>query len=130
MVDIYGDEQVVKWRRTYDSPPPMLDLDDKRHPKFDPRYRDLPEEILPRSESLKNTVDRVLPLWHDVIAKDVMSGKKVLIVCHMNALRALVKHLSSFSEDQILDYNIPTATPLVYEFDENLKMLNNYYLID
>ena len=90
----------------------------------------LPPDILPRAESLKNTVDRVVPFWLDVISPDVYENKKVLIVSHMNSLRALVKHLSNMNEQQILGFNIPTATPLVYELDENLKIINSYFDIE
>ena len=93
-------------------------------------YRNLPIDVLPRTESLKTTVDRVLPYWYDTIVPDVLQGKNVIVVAHGNSLRAIVKHLSGMNEKEILAYNIPTACPLVFEFDEKLKPLKNYYLID
>ena len=118
------------WRRSYDIPPPALDDNDERHPKFAAHYSRLPTDALPNTESLKITVDRVLPYWHDTIAPAVMDHKHICIVAHGNSLRAIVKHLSGMSEDEILKYNIPTAVPFVYEFDQDLNPLKNYYLLD
>jgi 2,3-bisphosphoglycerate-dependent phosphoglycerate mutase len=126
----HGEEQVLIWRRSYDIPPPELEMIDPRHPQFERMYRNLPIDVLPRTESLKTTVDRVLPFWYDTIAPDVLQGKNVIVVAHGNSLRAIVKHLSGMNEKEILAYNIPTACPLVFEFDEKLKPLKNYYLID
>jgi 2,3-bisphosphoglycerate-dependent phosphoglycerate mutase len=126
----HGEEQVLVWRRSYDIPPPELTLDDERHPKFDQRYSGLPLDVLPKTESLKLTVDRVLPYWYDAICPAVLQDKKVVVVAHGNSLRAIVKHLSGMGEKEIIKYNIPTACPLVYEFDANLKPIKNYYLLD
>ena len=108
----------------------MLDLTDERHPRFERRYQGLPLDALPRTESLKITVDRVLPFWYDTIAPQIMDGRNVIVVAHGNSLRAIVKHLSKMSEEEILAYNIPTACPLVYEFDQDMNATKNYYLID
>ena len=126
----HGEEQVLQWRRSYDIPPPELDLDDERHPRFDRRYGLLPPDVLPRTESLKITVDRVLPYWNDTICPQVMQGQRVVVCAHGNSLRAIVKYLAGMSEQEILAYNIPTACPLVFEFDENMRPLTNYYLLD
>ncbi|MCK5012689.1 MAG: 2,3-diphosphoglycerate-dependent phosphoglycerate mutase [Candidatus Omnitrophica bacterium] len=126
----YGDEQVLIWRRSYNTCPPELEKDDQRYPGSDPRYKDLDETDLPVTESLESTVKRFIPYWKDVIVKDILSGKKVLIAAHGNSLRALVKHLDSVSEDDILKLNIPTGIPLVYELDEDLKPIKHYYLGD
>lgn len=126
----FGDEQVHIWRRSYDTPPPDLDKSDERWPGHDPRYSSVPADQLPLTESLKTTVDRVVPYWEEVIAPAVKAGKKVLIAAHGNSLRALVKYLDGISEEEILKLNIPTGSPLVYELDENLKPIKNYYLGD
>jgi 2,3-bisphosphoglycerate-dependent phosphoglycerate mutase len=126
----FGEEQVKIWRRSYDVPPPPLDLDDPRHPRHDPRYAGLPEKDLPRCECLKDTVNRMLPYWHSTIAPVVESGKKVLIVAHGNSLRALVKYLDNISDDAIVSLNIPTGIPLVYELDAAMKPIRSYYLAD
>ena len=124
----YGDDQVLIWRRSYNIKPPELDQDDDRHPRFDKKYENLDSKSLPSSECLKDTVERFLPYWEETISPNVKNGKKVMIVAHGNSLRALVKHLDKISDDKILDLNIPTGTPLVYELDENLNPLKNYYL--
>ncbi|MFL2994280.1 MAG: 2,3-diphosphoglycerate-dependent phosphoglycerate mutase [Candidatus Neomarinimicrobiota bacterium] len=124
----YGDDQVLIWRRSYDIKPPELDQDDDRHPRFDKKYENLDSKILPSSECLKDTVERFLPYWEETISPNVKNGKKVMIVAHGNSLRALVKHLDKISDDKILGLNIPTGTPLVYELDEDLNPLKNYYL--
>ena len=126
----HGEEQVLKWRRSYDIPPPELEMDDERHPRFDRRYGLLPPDVLPRTESLKITVDRVLPYWNDTICPQGMQGQRVVVCAHGNSLRAIVKYLAGMTEEEIIAYNIPTACPLVFEFDENLKPLKNYYLLD
>jgi 2,3-bisphosphoglycerate-dependent phosphoglycerate mutase len=126
----YGDDQVLIWRRSYDTPPPDLEKDDERYPGHDPRYADLSEDQLPTTECLKDTVARFLPMWHEVIAPVVKSGKKVLIAAHGNSLRALVKYLDDISEEEIVSLNIPTGIPLVYELDEDLTPIKHYYLGD
>ncbi len=126
----YGEEQVKLWRRSYDVPPPALNLDDERHPRFDRRYAGLKPEELPATESLKITLDRVLPFWHNVLAPDIKAGKRLLVVAHGNSLRALVKYLDNMSEAEILELNIPTGIPLVYELDADLKPVKHYYLGD
>ena len=124
----YGEEQVQLWRRSFDVRPPPLDADDPRHPRRDPRYRDLGPEELPDSECLRDTLARVLPCWQECIAPAAASGKRLLIVAHGNSLRALVKHLDRVSDAEIVDLNIPTGIPLVYDLDEQLKPLGHYYL--
>lgn len=126
----HGEAQVKIWRRSYDIPPPELDLDDVRHPSFEKMYQHVPADALPRTESLKTTCDRVLPYWNDTIAPSVMEGKNVVVVAHGNSLRAVVKHLAGMDEKEILEYNIPNACPLVFEFDEKLSPIKHYYLID
>lgn len=126
----FGEEQVKIWRRSYDIPPPPLEANDSRSPAFDPRYKDLKKSEIPLTECLKDTVARVLPCWNEVIAPAIQSGKKVLIAAHGNSLRALVKYLDNIPEDVIVGMNIPTGMPLVYELDNNLKPIKNYYLGD
>jgi 2,3-bisphosphoglycerate-dependent phosphoglycerate mutase len=121
---------VLIWRRSYDIPPPPLETSDPRHPSHDPRYKDLAPSELPATESLKDTVARFLPYWHDTIAPSIKSGKRVIIAAHGNSLRALVKYLDDISESAIVELNIPTGIPLVYELDDNLKPLRHYYLGD
>ncbi|NYE24742.1 2,3-diphosphoglycerate-dependent phosphoglycerate mutase [Pigmentiphaga litoralis] len=124
----YGDEQVLIWRRAYAIAPNPLDIDDERHPRFDPRYSALSAAELPATECLKDTVERVVPYWNESIAPAIKAGKRVLIAAHGNSLRALIKHLDNVSDDEIVGLNIPTAQPLVYELDENLKPIKHYYL--
>lgn len=126
----YGDEQVLQWRRSYDIPPPALEKGDKRYPGHDPRYTGLRDDELPLTESLKDTVSRFLPYWHEVISPSVKSGKRVLISAHGNSLRALVKYLDNVTEEDIIKLNIPTGIPLVYELDDDLKPIGHYYLGD
>lgn len=126
----HGDEQVHIWRRSYDIPPPALTTDDERHPGHDPRYASLSPDELPLTESLKLTVERFLPYWHETIAPTIKSGKKVIIAAHGNSLRALVKYLDDVSEEEIVGLNIPTGIPLVYELDESLRPIKHYYLGD
>ena len=126
----YGDAQVKLWRRSYDIRPPALEVQDPRHPCHDPRYRHVPTEQLPAAESLKDTGARFLPYWHDQIAPAVQSGKSVLIAGHGNSLRALVKYLDGVSDADIVELNIPTGIPLVYELDEQLHPVRHYYLGD
>ena len=126
----FGDEQVLVWRRSYDVPPPVLTEDDPRFPGKDPRYASLTKDELPLTESLKETVARVVPYWHQYIVPDIKAGKRVVIAAHGNSLRALVKYLDDMSEDAIIKLNIPTGVPLVYELDESLKPIQHYYLGD
>lgn len=126
----HGDAQIKIWRRSYDIPPPPLELSDPRHPSHDPRYRSLTPGELPLTESLKDTVARFLPYWHDTIAPAIQSGQRVLIAAHGNSLRALVKYLDNVPESEIVELNIPTGIPLVYELDANLKPVRHYYLGD
>jgi 2,3-bisphosphoglycerate-dependent phosphoglycerate mutase len=126
----HGEAQVKIWRRSYDIPPPPLTPDDERWSGRDPRYKDLAPSEIPASESLKDTVGRFLPYWHETIAPAVTSGTRVLIAAHGNSLRALVKYLDNVSEQDIVELNIPTGIPLVYELDEQLKPVRHYYLGD
>jgi len=126
----HGEEQVLIWRRAYDVPPPALEKSDERWPGHDARYSDLTEAQLPLSECLADTVDRFLPYWHETIAPEIKAGKRVIIAAHGNSLRALVKYLDDVSDEAILKLNIPTGMPLVYELDEDLKPIKNYYLGD
>jgi 2,3-bisphosphoglycerate-dependent phosphoglycerate mutase len=126
----YGEAQVKIWRRSYDIPPPPLTYEDPRHPSHDRRYGALKRAEVPLTESLKDTVARFLPHWHEVIAPDIKAGKRVLIVAHGNSLRALVKYLENISDEEIVERNIPTGIPLVYSLNEDLKPLTNYYLGD
>ncbi len=124
----YGDEQVLIWRRSYDTCPPALTTDDARFPGTDPRYRDLPSKDIPLTECLKDTVERFLPYWNTTIAPQVQAGKSVIIAAHGNSLRALVKYLDNMSEEEILNCNIPTGIPLVYELENTMKPIRSYYL--
>jgi len=126
----YGDEQVLIWRRSYDTPPPKLEPTDPRNPANDPRYKELKPNEIPLTECLKDTVARVLPFWKKEIAPTIKKGKRVLIAAHGNSLRALVKYLDNISDNDIVHLNIPTGMPLVYELDNNLKPIKNYYLGD
>ena len=126
----FGEEQVLIWRRSYDTPPPALTADDERYPGRNPRYAGLSQDELPLTESLKETVARVIPYWSREIAPVVKAGKRVIIAAHGNSLRALVKYLDDMSEEAIIKLNIPTGVPLVYELDENLKPIKSYYLGD
>jgi 2,3-bisphosphoglycerate-dependent phosphoglycerate mutase len=129
-VEKHGEAQVKIWRRSYDIPPPPLTPDDERWTGRDPRYKDLKPSEIPASESLKDTVARFLPYWHEAIAPAIKSGKRVLVAAHGNSLRALVKYLDNISEQDIVELNIPTGVPLVYELDEQLKPIRHYYLGD
>jgi 2,3-bisphosphoglycerate-dependent phosphoglycerate mutase len=126
----FGDAQVKIWRRSYDTPPPVLDMDDPRHPRFDRRYAQLDPSDLPSTESLKITLERVLPYWHAEITPLIKSGKRLIIAAHGNSIRAIVKYLDNVSNSEITELNIPTGVPLVYELDENLIPINHYYLGD
>jgi 2,3-bisphosphoglycerate-dependent phosphoglycerate mutase len=126
----YGEQQVKLWRRSYDVRPPALEPSDPRFPGRDRRYADLSDEELPRTECLKDTVARFLPYWHESIAPVIRAGQRVLLVAHGNSLRALVKHLDDISDDAIVELNIPTGVPLLYELDEDLRPLRHEYLGD
>ena len=126
----FGEEQVLIWRRGYDVRPPSLEKTDERYPGNDPIYKDLDEKNLPLTESLKDTYNRFLPYWQEMIAPTIKSGKRVIISAHGNSLRALVKYLDNISDEGIVKLNIPTGIPMVYELDESLKPLKSYYLAD
>ena len=126
----FGDEQVLIWRRAYDIPPPALEVSDPRFPGSDPRYASLTRQELPLTECLKDTVDRFLPHWNNVIAPAVRSGQRVIITAHGNSLRALVKYLDNVGDKEIVGVNIPTGVPLVYELTDELTPLKHYYLGD
>jgi len=130
MAEKFGEAQVKIWRRSYDVQPPALELDDRRHPRFDRRYSSLTEAELPRTECLKDTVARMLPYWHSTIAPVVKSGKKLIICAHGNSLRALVKYLDKVPDNEIVELNIPTGIPLVYELDQELRPVQHFYLGD
>ena len=126
----HGEEQVKIWRRSYDIPPPAMDASDAGHPANDPRYTGLDRNALPSTESLATTLDRVLPYWHDAIAPALKSGKTVLVAAHGNSLRALYKYLNDVSREEILELNIPTGIPLLFELDDELKVVSHRYLGD
>jgi 2,3-bisphosphoglycerate-dependent phosphoglycerate mutase len=126
----YGMEQTQIWRRSYETPPPALTPDDPRWPGNDPRYADLKPEEIPLTECLKDTVARFLPYWHETIVPSIRAGKRIVIAAHGNSLRALVKYLDQISDDKIVSMNIPTGIPLVYELDEKLVPIRNFYLGD
>lgn len=126
----YGEEQVLTWRRSYNTPPPALSAEDERHERHDRRYAQLAPQDVPLTECLKDTVARVLPLWNDAIAPSIKSGQRVVVVAHGNSIRALVKYLDQVADSEIVGLNIPNGIPLVYELDAKLKPLRNYYLGD
>jgi 2,3-bisphosphoglycerate-dependent phosphoglycerate mutase len=130
MVEKFGLPQVQIWRRSYDIPPEALPESDPRHPCHDPRYANVPRKLLPATESLKTTLERVLPYWHETIVPALRQKQRVLISAHGNSLRALVKHLDNLSDEEITQLNIPTGIPLVYELDDGLKPRTHYYLAD
>jgi 2,3-bisphosphoglycerate-dependent phosphoglycerate mutase len=129
-VEKHGAAQVKVWRRSYDIPPPALEVSDERHPSHDPRYANLDPALLPATESLKDTLARVLPLWNDRIAPRLKAGQNVLVAAHGNSLRAMVKMLDNVPETEITELNIPTGVPLLYELDEQLKPISSRYLGD
>jgi 2,3-bisphosphoglycerate-dependent phosphoglycerate mutase len=129
-VERHGDAQVKIWRRSYDTPPPPLAADDRRHPRFDPRYADVDPNLLPATESLKDTLARVVPFWEGRIEPELRAGRNVLVAAHGNSLRAMVKMLDAVSEADIVELNIPTGVPLLYELDAGLKPLGSRYLGD
>lgn len=126
----YGKEQVFEWRRSYDTPPPPLEPDDERHPRFDERYADLPADVLPASECLADVVARMLPYWYDGIVPDLRAGHTVLVVAHGNSLRALIKHLDGISDDDIAEVNLPTGVPMRYELGPDMVPVQRLPLTD
>jgi 2,3-bisphosphoglycerate-dependent phosphoglycerate mutase len=126
----FGEEQVLKWRRSYDVRPPALEKTDERYPGNDPRYEDMDKKDIPLTECLKDTVERLLPYWRDVVTPVIRSGKQVIISAHGNSIRALIKYLDGISDEDIVGLDIPTGIPLIYELDEDLKPFKNYYLGD
>jgi 2,3-bisphosphoglycerate-dependent phosphoglycerate mutase len=126
----HGEDQVKIWRRAYDIPPPPMDLNNPDLPANDPKYANYDKSVLPRTECLKDTVDRFLPFWHDNVVPQIKNGKRVLIAAHGNSIRALVKYLDNVPDNEIVELNIPTGIPLVYELDANLKPIKHYYLAD
>lgn len=126
----HGAEQVFEWRRSYDTPPPPLDLGDERHPVHDRRYADLTSDVLPSTECLEDVVKRMMPYWHDRVVPQLFAGRRVLIAAHGNSLRALMKHLKDISDDEIAGLNIPTGIPLVLELNDRLEYVSDRYLGD
>lgn len=126
----YGDEQVLIWRRSYDVAPPALPEDDPRHPIHDIRYRDVPRDELPATESLKDTVARILPYWSETILPSLKEREEILVVAHGNSLRGVIKHLKNISDEEIVHLNLPTGIPYVFEFDDNMVPVNDYFLGD
>ncbi len=130
MAKQYGDAQVLVWRRSYDTPPPALDAGDARCERSDIRYAKLKPEQIPLTECLKDTVERVMPLWKESLAPAIKAGKRIVLAAHGNSIRALVKYLDNIADDDIVGVNIPNGIPLVYELDEDLKPIQHYYLGD
>lgn len=130
MAEKYGDQQVLIWRRSYDIPPPPMENDDPRHPRFDHRYRDLKPEEIPATESLKETVERIVPYWKETIAPSLKQHKEVLVAAHGNSLRGILKYLKNISNEDIVGINLPTGIPYVFEFDDDLNLRKDYFLGD
>ena len=126
----YGDEQVLIWRRSYDIAPLPLSEGDPRNPRFDIRYKDVPDKELPRTESLKDTVERILPYWKEVIFPTLRTADQILVAAHGNSLRGIIKYLKNISDEEIVHLNLPTAVPYVFEIDGDLKLVNDYFLGD
>ena len=126
--DKYGEEQVHQWRRSYDVAPPLLDMDDERHPSKERRYQSLDRNIIPSGESLKMTLERVTPYWMDMIIPQMKQGQRAIIAAHGNSIRALVKHIENLSDADIINVEIPTGMPLIYELDDHMQPVNKYYL--
>lgn len=124
----YGEEQVKIWRRSFDTPPPLLAKDSEYHPRLDVRYQDVPDQDLPLGESLKDTVHRFMPFWESDIKPALLAGERVLVVAHGNSLRALLMHLENLTQGEIMEVNLPTGIPLVFDLDKNLKVLQKRYL--
>lgn len=130
MAEKYGDQQVLLWRRSYDIPPPPMDDQDPRHPRFDHRYRDLKPSEIPATESLKETVDRIVPYWKEEMAVRLRENKEILVAAHGNSLRGIVKYLKNISNEEIVGINLPTGIPYVFEFDDDLNLQKDYFLGD
>lgn len=130
MAEKYGDEQIKIWRRSFDIAPPPLAEDDERNSRFDPRYHGLKDSEIPRTESLKDVIDRIMPLWDKDISKTLIHHREVLIAAHGNSLRALIKYLKNMSNEEILEFNIPTGIPYVFEFGEDMKLWKDYFVGD
>jgi 2,3-bisphosphoglycerate-dependent phosphoglycerate mutase len=130
MAEKYGDQQVLIWRRSYDVPPPPMEHDDPRHPRFDHRYRDLKPSEIPATESLKETVERIVPYWKDDISKKLMEQGEVLVAAHGNSLRGIVKYIKNISNEDIVGLNLPTGIPYVFEFDDEMNLQKDYFLGD
>ena len=126
----HGEAQVKIWRRSFDTPPPMMLKTNPDHPSHDLRYKNIPTDLIPSGESLKDTAARFMPLWTDTISKEILKGKKVLIVAHGNSLRALIQHLENLSPDQIMEVNMPTGIPLLYTLNKNLKVISKKFIGD
>lgn len=126
----HGEDQVKIWRRSYDTPPPAMEVSDPRHPSHDPRYKGVDPKLLPSQESLKDTVARFLPLWNSTIAPEIKNGKRVLIAAHGNSLRALMQHLEGMTPDEIMGVNMPTGIPMMYELDKDLKVIRKEFIGD
>lgn len=126
----YGDEQVLIWRRSYDIAPNPLKEDDPRNPRFDIRYKEVPDNELPRTEALKNTVERILPYWKEVIFPSLKESDQVLVTAHGNSLRGIIKYLKNISDEDIVSLNLPTGIPYVFEFDDDMNLVNDYFLGD
>ena len=126
----YGDEQVLIWRRSYDVPPTALAADDPRSPYLDPRYKDVDKKDLPLTEALKDTVERILPYWNDTIFQALKDHDEIIVAAHGNSLRGIIKHLKGISDEDIVSLNLPTAVPYLFEFDDNLKLVNDEFLGD
>lgn len=130
MAEQYGSEQILLWRRSFDTPPPPLEENDEENAKNDPRYAGLKDKEIPRTESLKDVIDRIVPLWENEVSKSILTEKEVLVAAHGNSLRAIVKFLKKMSDKEILEFNIPTGIPYVFEFDDKLNLLNDYFVGD
>jgi 2,3-bisphosphoglycerate-dependent phosphoglycerate mutase len=130
MAEKFGDEQVLLWRRSYSEPPPPIPDGDKRHPKYDPRYAELKPEDIPSTEALKNTEERIVPYWKSDISQSLREHREILVAAHGNSLRGIVKYLKNMGEDEILQFNIPTGIPYVFEFDDNLNLQKDYFIGD
>lgn len=128
--DQYGDKQVRMWRRSYDARPEALSHDDARNPRFDPRYRDVPDTLLPLTESLKDTIERIMPLWDDVIFPSLKTSEGIIVSAHGNSLRGVVKKLKNISNEEIVQFNMPTGIPYVFEFDDKYRMVNDFMIGD
>ncbi len=130
MAEKFGDEQVLLWRRSYDAPPPPIPDNDKRHPKYDPRYAALSPDEIPATEALKNTEERIVPYWKSNISKSLQEHKEILVAAHGNSLRGIVKYLKNMGEQEILAFNIPTGVPYVFEFDDRMNLQKDYFIGD